>query len=147
MREMAREQDTFKYLKKLRIMTTAEYDKFLLTKLEQIQNRTGYHWAAWLKTDHSFVGALNLNPVTGADKLQIGCQLKRAYWQQGFASELMKSVIDFAIYELKLPEVYGLFEKENVASRKLLEKLGFVPLEVRLLQEVEVAYYHYVAPK
>lgn len=147
MMEMAREEDTFKYLKKLRVMTTAEYDRFLLTKLEQIQNKTGYHWAAWLKTDHSFVGALNLNPVAGTDKMQIGCQLKRVYWKQGFASELLKRAFDFAMEELKLPEIYGLFEKENGISRRLLEKLGFTPLEVRLSQGVEVEYYRYIALK
>src|ERR1700722_1146316 len=120
MTTMAGEPDTFRYLKKLRVMTGEEYQRFLRVKLEQIRLKTGYHWAVWLKDRGDFIGAANLNPIGETKRLQIGCQLKRQYWGQGFASELTRRVLEFAIEEAGLKEVYGVFEKENIISRRLL---------------------------
>lgn len=146
MEALAHEQDTFKYLKKLRVMNAEEYTKFLYVKLEQIRTGAGYHWAVRLKTSNEFIGAVNLNPIKGTTKLQIGTQLKREYWGQGFASELMEKLVEFAIHELHLSAVYGVFEKENNASRRLLEKLGFVFEEGFQEQEVEVEVHKYTPP-
>ncbi|HEY4208439.1 MAG TPA: GNAT family N-acetyltransferase [Puia sp.] len=163
MEALAREPDTFKYLKKLRVMTPEQYTQFLHAKLEQIRTGAGYHWAVWLRgnviapagSEATFIGAVNLNPIkrTGKPaapdspvKLQIGCQLKRDYWGQGIASELMACLLRFATHELKLPAVYGVFEQDNQASRRLLEKLGFI-LEERFQEEEIIAEVHkYISP-
>jgi len=146
METLAREEDTFRYLKFLRIMNPDEYTKFLHTKLEQIRTGAGYHWAVRLKSDGGFIGAVNLNPIRGTSHLQIGAQLKRDYWGQGFASELMKRLVEFGIHELGLPAVYGVFEKDNNASRRLLEKLGFVFEKSFQEQEVELEVHKYTMP-
>ena len=145
MTEMSREKDTFRYIRRLEVMTEEEYQQFLLLKLEQIRLGKGYHWAVWLKTDGAFVGAVNLNPIGNSERMQIGCQLKRAYWGQGFASELTRRVLDFAVGEAGLSEVYGVFAKDNAVSRRLLEKLGFVWIESKMEQGVETEIHHYPA--
>jgi [ribosomal protein S5]-alanine N-acetyltransferase len=143
---MAKEPDTFRYIKKLRVMTEEEYQRFLRVKLEQIRLGTGYHWAVWLKDGCDFVGAVNLNPIGGTTRLQIGCQLMRQYWGQGYASELIRRVLEFAIREARLMEVYGVFEKENIVSRRLLAKLAFAWIEDKTEQGVEVEIHRYQAP-
>jgi len=135
---MAGEPDTFRYIKKLRVMTDEEYQRFLRVKLEQIRLKTGYHWAVRLKDGGDFVGAVNLNPIGETKRLQIGCQLKRQYWGQGFASELTRRVLEFAVDEVGLKEIYGVFEKENIVSRRLLTRLGFVWIEDLTELELEV---------
>jgi [ribosomal protein S5]-alanine N-acetyltransferase len=148
---MAEEPDTFRYIRKLRIMTPEEYQRFLRLKLEQIRLKTGYHWAVRLKDRGAagmedrgdFIGAVNLNPIGGTARLQIGCQLKREYWGRGFASELTKRVLEFAIHEAGLKEVYGVFEKDNIVSRRLLAKLGFVWLESLNENGVEAEIHRY----
>jgi ribosomal-protein-alanine N-acetyltransferase len=146
MTAMAKEPDTFRYLKKLRVMSDSEYQQFLRLKLDQIRQKTGYHWAVRLKSDSSWLGAVNLNPIGGTPRLQIGCQLKRQYWGQGFASELLKRVLEFAIRDAGIKEVYGVFEKENIVSRRLLARLGFVWIEDLTQQDVEVEIHRYVVP-
>ena len=147
MMEMAREPDTFKYLKKFRDMTEEEYGRFLYTKLEQIRQKKGYHWAVRLQSTGAFVGAVNLNPVGNSSRRQIGCQLRREFWQQGFASELTKRVLTFAIEEAGLTEVYGVFEKDNFISRRLLEKLGFVWQETNTSEGIEIEIHKYSSRK
>src|SRR5258707_6651913 len=110
---IALEEDTFKYLKKFRTMSPEEYARFVHTKLEQIRSNTGYHWAVRLKKDQRFIGVVNLNLIAGTSKMQIGAQLKRDYWGQGFASELLHKLVEFGIHQLHLPAVYGVFEKNN----------------------------------
>lgn len=141
---MAREPDTFRYIRKLSVMTDSEYQQFLRLKLDQIRQKTGYHWAVRLKSDSSWLGAVNLNPIGGTSRLQIGCQLKRQYWGQGFASELLRRVLEFAIRDAGLKEVYGVFEKENIVSGRLLAKLGFVRMEDLTEQGVEIEIHRYV---
>jgi RimJ/RimL family protein N-acetyltransferase len=145
MTEMSREKDTFRYIRRLEVMTEEEYQQFLLLKLEQIRLGKGYHWAVWLKADGAFIGAVNLNPIGNSERLQIGCQLKRDYWGQGFASELTRRVLDFAVGEAGLSEVYGVFAKDNAVSRRLLEKLGFVWVESKMEQGVETEIHRYPA--
>jgi ribosomal-protein-alanine N-acetyltransferase len=145
MTEMSREKDTFRYIRRLEVMTEEEYQQFLLLKLEQIRLGKGYHWAVWLKADGAFIGAVNLNPIGNSERLQIGCQLKRDYWGQGFASELTRRVLDFAVREAGLSEVYGVFAKDNAVSRRLLEKLGFVWVESKMEQGVETEIHRYPA--
>jgi [ribosomal protein S5]-alanine N-acetyltransferase len=139
---MAREPDSFRYIRKLQVMTEEEYQRFLMLKLEQIRLKTGYHWAVRLKAGGTFIGAVNLNPIRGhggkETRMQIGCQLKRDYWGQGFASELTKRVLEFALDEAGLTEVYGVFEKDNIVSRRLLGRLGFVCIETKTEQGVEI---------
>jgi RimJ/RimL family protein N-acetyltransferase len=201
MEALAREPDTFKFIKKLRVMNPEQYTQFLHTKLEQIRTGVGYHWAVWLGIGSSavpardypapamdspipatvspdpanassrlFIGAVNLNPIKGVGastqgvrergssegqtlaayhgpaRLQIGCQLKRDYWGQGFASELTARILHFAIHELRLPAVYGVFEQDNAISRRLLEKLGFVFEESFQEQEIITEIHKYVPP-
>jgi ribosomal-protein-alanine N-acetyltransferase len=144
MSAMARERDTFRFIKKLRVLDEEEYQAFLWKKLEQIRLKSGFHWAVWLKKNNKFIGAVNLNPIAGSGRLQVGCQLKRRYWRQGYASELTRRVVEFAIGEAGLTEVYGVFEKDNAASRRLMEKLGFTLLEKRTELEVELEVHRYV---
>jgi [ribosomal protein S5]-alanine N-acetyltransferase len=138
MTDMAKEPDTFLYIRKLQVMTDEQYQQFLRLKLEQIRTGIGYHWAIWLKEDGSFIGAVNLNPIGNSDRMQIGCQLKRARWGQGFASELMERVVDFALLEAGITPIYGVFEADNVVSRRLMEKLGFTLVEKRADQGLDI---------
>jgi ribosomal-protein-alanine N-acetyltransferase len=138
MKDMAKEPDTFRYIRKLRVMTEPEYQQFLLLKLEQIRTGIGYHWAIWLKEDGSFIGAVNLNRIGNSTMMQIGCQLKKERWEQGFASELMERVVDFALLEAGITPIYGVFESDNMVSRRLMEKLGFTLIEKRADNGVDI---------
>ena len=58
--------------------------------------------------------------------IEIGYFLKRSAWGKGYATEASKTVIRFAFEESPLTEVVANFEAGNDASKKVLEKVGFV---------------------
>jgi RimJ/RimL family protein N-acetyltransferase len=51
---------------------------------------------------------------------------------------LTRRVLEFAVDEVGLKEIYGVFEKENIVSRRLLTRLGFVWIEDLTELELEV---------
>lgn len=58
--------------------------------------------------------------------VEIGYFLKRSAWGKGYATEACKRLIQMAFEESPLTEIVANFEEGNVASRNVLEKLGFV---------------------
>ena len=134
---MYEEQDTFKYIEPLQNKTADEYKAFLNSRIAQVNTKTGYHWAVRLIDNNKFIGTANLNPIRGTDKMQIGFQLRRKYWNQGYATELTKRILEFAIKDARLRVIYGVFDKRNVASRKIFSKLGFEFEEGRTMEGEE----------
>ena len=46
------------------------------------------------------------------------------YWGIGIVSEASKPIIDFGFNKLNLERIIGIAMKENIASWKVLEKIG-----------------------
>lgn len=124
--EMYAEPDTFKYIEPAQNKTKEELLDFLVSRIKQVADGMGYHWVARAKINNEFIGLMNLNPIAGTDKIQIGFQLRRKFWNQGYASELTDRVLKFGIDEAGLKVIYGVFSKRNIASRRIFEKFGFV---------------------
>ena len=58
------------------------------------------------------------------DAADIGFAFLPAYWGQGYAYEAAAAVLDFAKADLGLTRILATTRLDNVASQKLLEKLG-----------------------
>lgn len=59
-------------------------------------------------------------------RAEVGYGLHPDYWQQGIMSEALAAVLDFGFQQLKLHSVEANVNPHNTASRRLLEKHGFV---------------------
>ncbi|UOQ65758.1 GNAT family N-acetyltransferase [Hymenobacter volaticus] len=59
-------------------------------------------------------------------RAEVGYGLHPDYWQQGVMSEALAAVLDFGFQTLKLHSVEANVNPHNTASRRLLEKHGFV---------------------
>jgi RimJ/RimL family protein N-acetyltransferase len=56
--------------------------------------------------------------------VEIGWRLDAAVWNQGLATEGAREVLRFAFEELRLREVVSFTVPENLASRRVMEKIG-----------------------
>jgi len=56
----------------------------------------------------------------------IGYLLGESYWGKGYATEILKGLIGFLESEDKITNLIAGVAKDNVASIKLLHKLGFI---------------------
>lgn len=83
-------------------------------------------WALRLK-DGTFAGRAGIRHVMleGVDEVEIAYTFTRANWGVGLASEIAASLTKIAFERFALPSLVGLVELEHVASRHVLEKLGY----------------------
>ena len=75
-----------------------------------------------LKTQR-LVGAAELN-IQDAHNGEIGYSLHPEFWGIGLATEAARLLIDFGFNELHLHRIYATCDPRNIASYKVMEKLG-----------------------
>jgi len=139
---MYKEPDSFKYVKPFKGKSDDFYKDFLKKKIESNITEIGF-WTVYKKETSEFIGTVNLNQFASTTMNQIGCHLKRKFWNNGYAYELLEKILEYGIKERHLDEIFGIFEEKNIASRKLLEKMNFKLFEKRTILNSKVNIYKY----
>jgi RimJ/RimL family protein N-acetyltransferase len=70
--------------------------------------------------------------------------LAEKHWGKGLASEFLRGFIQEAVRSKALEKLVGGVDRSNIASAKLLQKLGF---EARADDGSDVIFYAYVLPQ
>ncbi|MFT4985362.1 MAG: ribosomal-protein-alanine N-acetyltransferase [Flavobacteriales bacterium] len=87
-------------------------------------NLHGYgRWSVILKSNKEFIGWCGLKKHdTGYTDL--GFRFSQEHWNKGYATESAKACIEYGFTKLQLNEIIGRVAQDNIASIKVLEKLG-----------------------
>jgi [ribosomal protein S5]-alanine N-acetyltransferase len=89
----------------------------------------GFGWYAFLDRATGALaarGGPGRTHVAGKDEVEIGWAVMPERWNQGIATELGAASIEVAFGPLALRDVVSFTLPENRASRRVMEKLGFV---------------------
>lgn len=78
-----------------------------------------------LETDRLLLRPFTYEDAEEVDSWEIGYNLGKKYWGNGYTTEAMRRIISFAKEELRIAEIVGRYAKENPASGKVLDKLEF----------------------
>ncbi len=85
-------------------------------------------WAAELRATGQLAGYIGLVvpnfEAHFTPAVEIGWRLDSALWNQGLATEGAREVLRYAFEELRLPEVVSFTVPGNLASRRVMEKIG-----------------------
>jgi len=76
------------------------------------------------KETASLIGHVGLSPARGS--VEIGYAIEQRLYGNGFATEAVTAMVRWGLIELRLPEVLGIVAVDNLPSRRVLEKAGFV---------------------
>ncbi len=79
------------------------------------------------KADGANVGYVQLVPLDGG-RWEIGYHIARRYVGNGYATEAVRAFLPKMAEKLGIREVYGVCLRDNLASRRVLEKCGFEPV-------------------
>ena len=60
---------------------------------------------------------------------EFGFIIANSFWGQGYAAEIGQAQINFAFENLQLRQIFALTNKENISSKKVLEKLNMKYIE------------------
>ena len=84
------------------------------------------YWAAVDKSSGRIIGLAGLLSEKAGDESNIGVGyiFAKEYWRQGYAYECAAACVEYAFATLGLKEVTAQIRPDNIASRKVAEKLG-----------------------
>jgi len=88
-------------------------------------SKYGYgRWAVVYKPENKVIGFAGLKYLPELDETDIGYRFLPEYWGKGIATEVSKEIIKYGFEVLKLDRIIGITMPENIASYKVLEKIG-----------------------
>jgi [ribosomal protein S5]-alanine N-acetyltransferase len=113
---------------------TLEQTQQFLSNVQATRPEHGF--AIELKQEKRVVGACRL---TVKDQLNrsgdIGYVLNRRYWGRGYIPEAAGALLEFGFGELKMHRIWARCDTLNLASARVMEKIG-MRREAHLLQDV-----------
>lgn len=81
-------------------------------------------WAVIRKEDDAFLGWCGLKYLPEEDQYDIGYRFMQKYWNQGYATEAALPCLALGFEKFGMQTIVGRARKENLASIKVLEKIG-----------------------
>jgi ribosomal-protein-alanine N-acetyltransferase len=90
------------------------------------QSGASITWAIRMPEKMNLIGCVTLFFMPRHKRAEIGFWLGRPYWGAGFATEAVRSVLDFGFSNLDLRRVDGSHFEWNAASSRVLLKTGFL---------------------
>ena len=88
-------------------------------------DKTGFgRWTVVLKETNEVLGWCGLKYIQSVDEVDLGYRLKRKYWNRGYATEACKASIEIGFNQYNIDLIAGRTMTDNMASRRVLEKIG-----------------------
>lgn len=110
------------------------------TIMPQYENKIG-RWAVHLKKDDTFIGWCGLKQV--GNEIDLGYRFIQQHWGKGYAGESAKAVLDYGV-QMQLPNIIGRASVANVASVRVLEKIGLTFKEFYMDEDTKDESVKYV---
>lgn len=122
--EYAKLEEVTKYLSWKPHITVKDTEKVLdsLSK-EAIEKDSYVLKAIVLKENNKMIGTIDASIFgKGLKDAEFGYCLNPEYWSKGYMSEALKAFIDGLHKEHGVENIFGSFERENIASKKVMQK-------------------------
>lgn len=101
-------------------------EEFLQSLGRVIQEGRALRWAITRKPDGKLLGTIGFhNWHKGYARAEIGYELAREHWGNGYASEAVAVTVAHGFEVLNLNRIQAVVVPQNPASRRVLEKMGF----------------------
>jgi RimJ/RimL family protein N-acetyltransferase len=113
----------------------------LLRSIEGWRTRGFGLWAVVEKASDRVVGYCGLIYLEDTPEIEVAYGLAQFAWGKGFALEAAWASLEFGFNELKLERIVAVVNPENVASRRVLEKLGMKYTKNVRHYDADLMYY------
>jgi RimJ/RimL family protein N-acetyltransferase len=98
-------------------------------------------WAAIDKADGAWMGFCGLQFLDSSSEVEVGYRLARRFWGMGLATEAASACLRYGFEELGLDRIVGVVQLENLASQRVLEKIGLRYVRNARFYNSDVKYY------
>ncbi|HVO61742.1 MAG TPA: GNAT family protein [Terriglobales bacterium] len=100
--------------------TEQDARNFILSRRESGEAR----FAITLAKEQKLIGGIGLRIHPQHPRAELGYWLGRPYWGCGYATEASRAVVNYGFETLGLHRIYASAFRDNVASAKVLQRLG-----------------------
>lgn len=76
------------------------------------------------KQSGKFIGWCGLWRLKETGEIEVGYALAKDFWGKGFAVEAAEACLQYGFNQLNLEKIVAVANPENIASRRVMEKLG-----------------------
>lgn len=127
-KELDGDPEVMKYITNGNISNDAEVNRAIgiFTSWTKKYNARYGYWKAIERDSGEFIGWFHLRPlkddINNLDNLEIGYRLLKKYWGKGYATEVSRKLIQYAVNKLDVKEIWALAMKENHASQAVMKK-------------------------
>jgi ribosomal-protein-alanine N-acetyltransferase len=114
------------------------------TFLENYASYRTYGFGRWgmiLKETGEYLGWCGLKYTPELDEFDIGYRLMKKFWGKGYATEAAEACLELGFNRFDMKAIVGRAMPANVASVRVLEKIGLSYLENRIEDGVEEVVY------
>jgi ribosomal-protein-alanine N-acetyltransferase len=98
-------------------------------------------WAVVYKKDRKLIGHCGFKFLENTREIQIGYLLLPYYWGMGLGTEAASAALKYGFEVAKLERVVAVAKPENIASRRVMEKVGMKYEKNAYYYNNNVVYY------
>lgn len=103
-------------------------------------------WAIHLKTNLEFIGWSGLKYRFGFNEIDLGYRLKQSAWGKGYATEAAFACLKYGSEQLHIKKITGKAESANIASCRVLEKIGMQFISEEMTEGHLLRTYEFASP-
>ncbi|MBS1743402.1 MAG: GNAT family N-acetyltransferase [Bacteroidetes bacterium] len=108
--------------------------------LPQYEKNLG-RWATYITNSEEFIGWCGLKYHMDTGEIDLGYRFMKKHWGKGYATEAAQHTLNYGLQELLLKEITACAHVENLASLKVLEKIGMRYVSESIIDDCPVKTY------
>ena len=121
--------DVLKYFPGPQTVTEAQVERMIGRLLTHWQENGYGLWAVEQCTTGTLLGRCGLQLITETDEVEVDFILDRAFWGRGLATEAGRASLAYGYDVLNVDTIVGIVHPENLASQRVLQKIGLTFVE------------------
>jgi RimJ/RimL family protein N-acetyltransferase len=115
-----------RYMDKHQMESINDSEKYIRSCWELYKTGNGIEWGIIEKSSNSFIGNFGFWRIVKEHcRAEIGYSLNQNYWDKGYMTESLRTMIIYGFNKLRLHSIEANVNPNNINSIKLLEGVGF----------------------
>jgi RimJ/RimL family protein N-acetyltransferase len=93
---------------------------------QEWKDKTSFTFVITLKKTGELIGAMGLHLQPMHDRAEAGYWIAEPHWNNGYATEALKAVLEFGFTQLHLHKIFATHMVHNPSSGKVMMKAGMI---------------------
>ncbi|MEG4205196.1 GNAT family N-acetyltransferase [Microcoleus sp. Pol7_A1] len=123
------------------VKTKEETEIAIHTMLQRWEQNNFGMWALVHKIDRKLIGRCGLAFLDKTPEVELGYAIDKVYWNQGLATEASFASLNYGFQILNLERIVAIARPENIASQRVIQKVGMKYEKNARYYETDVLYY------